>query len=139
MGCIPKIHIQISAILAAVAILSSVATLGGNTAFARSDIPDNMLALLTGLKGLGSSVLGVGRGINNHIPSGFENIKEHIASMRDRAQTVWIMLLKINSQNKYDFLAFYIWILINHYYKKAVFLNPIRLFLKQIVIVVNNE
>lgn len=112
MSSIPKTHLRIFLVLATVTMLSAIATWEGNVVFAQqNDIPSELIDfILHSSKNLGSSILDIGRGVNYHIPSGFENIKEHISSSLDRAQTALDNAIKIDSQNKYKFLAFYIWI-----------------------------
>lgn len=99
MNSIPKIYLRIFPVLATDAMLSTIATLGGNVAFAQqNDIASELIDfLLHSSPSLGSSALDAGRGINDNIPSDFENIKEHISSALDGAQTVLDNTTEISS------------------------------------------
>lgn len=98
MGSIPKIQIGTIAIFIVVAMLSSIATLGGNVAFAQqNDVASELIDLiLHESSNLGSSMLDIGREVNDNIPSGFENIKEIVSSSLDRAQTALDNAIEIN-------------------------------------------
>jgi len=85
MGSIPKIQMGM---IIVVSMISSVATLGGNLAFAQQNDEASELIdfILHSSNNLGSSMLDIGREVNDNIPSGFENIKESVSSILDRAQ-----------------------------------------------------
>jgi hypothetical protein len=85
MGSIPKIQMGM---IIVVSMISSVATLGGNVAFAQqNDVASELIDfILHDSNNLGSSILDIGREVNDNIPSGFENIKESVSSTLDRAQ-----------------------------------------------------
>lgn len=86
MCSFPKIQMGV---IIVVTMLSCITTLGSNVAFAQqNDVASELIDfILRDSNNLGSSILDIGREVNNNIPSGFENIKEIVSSSLDRAQT----------------------------------------------------